>query len=552
MIGPGDELGGYEIIEKLGEGGMGVVFLAREPRLGRRVALKLIAPNLSSDPEFARRFEDEARSAAAIEHPNAVPIYTAGEDDGHLYLAMRFIDGTDVRAMLRSKGPVAPEIAALIVAEVGGALDAAHSLGLVHRDVKPANILVGGHEPMRAAYLTDFGLTKGLEESRAGLTGTGHWVGTIDYVAPEQMHGNRIDARTDVYALGCVLYELLTGAVPFGGSDVQKMWAHTNEQVPPLEMADRDLADRLDLVIARATAKDPDDRYPSAGDLGRAALSAVEGRAVAQSERSVATGAAAVGLTQGAEPTRSAPRPRPAPVAEPETRRLRQEPYPGTAVRTEDARESKASGGRAAVWIGAALVVAAGIVAGAVVLSGGSGGSTSTTRTVVQQQSAKEPAQNKVAQKQAPASNATSGETLPALTQAVDLGCACSMLQPDQADWSGPVHGKPYPRVYRTTFSGPSGEQLLVDWTPADEPTFGGAAESSQTLSHPQFGDVTEYTIGPGAVELVPCQVTPCTNIVVPLTPDSGWAVVAGGFEDPAVSEDLARQVALSLQYAPD
>ena len=188
-----------------------------------------------------------------------------------------------------------------MIAEIAAALDAAHSTGMVHRDVKPANILLEGGPGNGSSYLTDFGLTKGGEQATGPLTGTGQWVGTIDYVAPEQIQSGRVDARTDVYALGCVLYETLTGAVPYSGNDMQKMWGHVNEPFPALESGPR-MAPTASLaaVIARATAKDPDDRFPSAGDLANAARAPLSGAPVEVPEHSVATGAAAAGLAETA------------------------------------------------------------------------------------------------------------------------------------------------------------------------------------------------------------------------------------------------------------
>jgi serine/threonine-protein kinase len=247
-LGPDDRLAEFQIIRRLGEGGMGVVYLARDEHLDRRVALKVIAPQLAHDPEFQRRFEAEARNAAAIDDPHVVPVFSAGSADGKLFIAMRFVDGTDLRTVLSESGAIEPRAATTIVTEVASALDSAHAAGLVHRDVKPANILLTGRPGAGVAYLSDFGLTKGLQGGGTQLTGTGQWIGTLDYVAPEQMTTGRIDARTDVYALGCVLYEMVTGSVPFAGTDMQKMWNHVNEPVPPMEaMAPHP----LDPVIAR-------------------------------------------------------------------------------------------------------------------------------------------------------------------------------------------------------------------------------------------------------------------------------------------------------------
>ena len=300
----GSEIAGYRIEGVIGRGGMGVVYRATQRRLERSVALKLIAPAYAQDPEFRERFERESRIAASIEHPNVIPVHEAGEHDGLLFISMRFVDGTDLRALLSEEGSLAPGRTAALVSQVASALDAAHARGLVHRDVKPANVLVASGDH---AYLPDFGLSQHTA-SGAGLTATGQFVGTLDYIAPEQLAGERVDARTDVYSLGCVLFETLTGEVPFPrDSDPAKLWAHMNEPPPRATEVQPELSPRFEEVIARALAKHPADRYASAGDLGRAALAAVEGRDVSEPERGVATGQAAP--ADAAATARGQPRP---------------------------------------------------------------------------------------------------------------------------------------------------------------------------------------------------------------------------------------------------
>ncbi|HVF79069.1 MAG TPA: protein kinase [Solirubrobacteraceae bacterium] len=284
---PGDVFADHRIEGVAGRGGMGVVYRATELGLERIVALKVITPVLAQEEDFRKRFVAESKAAASIEHPNVIPVYHAGERDGVLFIVMRYIDGPDLRALVRAEGRLDPERAAHIVAQVGGALDAAHRHGLVHRDVKPANVLLGDDDQ---SYLTDFGLTKrSATTDGAGLSRAGGWVGTLGYVAPEQIRGERIDARTDVYALGCVLVHTLTGDAPYmRETDEATLWAHLNSP-PPSE----DVPPEFEGVIARALAKDPSDRYPSAGDLGRAALRAAGRSATAVPERNVGRGQAA-------------------------------------------------------------------------------------------------------------------------------------------------------------------------------------------------------------------------------------------------------------------
>ncbi|MDQ3607509.1 MAG: serine/threonine protein kinase, partial [Actinomycetota bacterium] len=289
---PGDRIAGCVVESELGRGGMGVVYRARQESLQRTVAVKVISPALAGDAGFARRFEREARLAASIEHPSVVPIHAAGEEDGRLYLVMRFVDGTDLFNEVASHGPLAPQRVARLAGQLAGALDAAHARGLVHRDVKPANVLLSGAGEDEHALLTDFGLTKEAA-GQSGLTATGQLLGTLDYVAPEQLDGRELDARTDVYALGCLLFECLTGHPPFAGTPAAKMYAHINSPPPAVEGLASALGARMDEALARAMAKEPAHRFPSAGDLGRALAAAVQDRPNAAPERSVAVGPAA-------------------------------------------------------------------------------------------------------------------------------------------------------------------------------------------------------------------------------------------------------------------
>jgi predicted ATPase len=272
---PGSVFAEYRVEELVGRGGMGVVHRAVEIALGRQVALKVIAPERASSKTFRERFEREARAAASLDHPNVVPVYAAGEHDGLLFIAMRYVAGVDLRSLLADGIGLEPRRAAGLVAQLGGALDAAHELGLVHRDVKPANVLVSGSGEAEHAYLTDFGVAK-HEAANPGLTGAGEWVGTLDYVAPEQLRGETVDGRVDVYALGCLLYETLTGQVPFPReNDLAKLWAHVSDPAPSALERAPEVPVALADVAERAMAKAPDDRFQTAGEMARAALAAV-------------------------------------------------------------------------------------------------------------------------------------------------------------------------------------------------------------------------------------------------------------------------------------
>jgi serine/threonine-protein kinase len=293
-LAPGDVFGGYRIEAVAGRGGMGVVYRAVQLDGGRVVALKLIASDRAADPEFRQRFQREQHLAAAIDHPNVVPVHGVGEEDGQLYLAMRYVRGTDLHELIRSEGPLSAARAAAIVRQVAAALDAAHAAGLVHRDVKPANVLVAGGGADERAYLSDFGLSR-LQASDTRLTQTGGWIGTTDFTSPEQLRGEHVDARADVYSLGCVLFTTLAGRPPFVRDTVPAtILAHLSD--PPPRATEIGAPEGFDRVIARALAKEPAERYPSAGDLARAADAAARGEPVTESERSVAVGPAAPGV----------------------------------------------------------------------------------------------------------------------------------------------------------------------------------------------------------------------------------------------------------------
>jgi streptogramin lyase len=274
----GTEFAGYRIDAVAGRGGMGVVYRATQLGLDRPVALKVIAAGLLGDPRVRERFLRESRAAAAIEHPNVIPIHASGEHLGRPYIVMRYVDGDDLRERVARCGRLGPADAAAIVAQVAHALDAAHEAGLVHRDVKAANILLDAHDH---AYLTDFGLARHTL-SDAGLTSPGGWVGTLDFVAPEQIRGERVDGRADIYALGCVLHFALTGEVPFPReSDEARLWAHVHTAPPAPSQIAEGVPPAFDDVVRRALAKRPEDRQSSAGELGEAALAAAAGAASA-------------------------------------------------------------------------------------------------------------------------------------------------------------------------------------------------------------------------------------------------------------------------------
>ena len=266
----GDEFAGYRLRSVLGRGGMSAVYQAENPRLGNVIALKILAPELAADDVFRTRFLEESRIAAAMNHPHVIPIHDMGSSGGLLYIAMRCVAGTDLRQMIAKRGPLPPDVAMFLLTQAARALDAAHRRGLVHRDVKPGNLLIErGSEDGEPdhLYLADFGITK-RAVSRSGLSSTGQFLGTVDYVAPEQIRGMAADGMADQYSLGCVLYECLTGRVPFEKDlDAAVIWAHVEEPPTRPTLLRPDLPPAVDGVFARVLAKQPGDRYENCRDF---------------------------------------------------------------------------------------------------------------------------------------------------------------------------------------------------------------------------------------------------------------------------------------------
>ena len=270
-LSPGAVVAGYRIDDQIGAGGMAVVYRARDVRLGRQVALKVLAPALAGDEEFRARFIREWRAATAVEHPHIIPVYAADEADGVLYIAMRLVNGGDLASLVRRTGPLAAGQTTAFMSAVASALDAAHSVGLVHRDIKPGNMLLDSASGLSDhVYLSDFGLTKSVAGATA-LTGTGTFMGTPDYVSPEQITDKGVDGRADQYALACVTVALLTGRPPYTRTEqMALLWAHMSDPAPSIAALRPELPQAVDAVIARGMAKSPDDRYPSCGAFAAA------------------------------------------------------------------------------------------------------------------------------------------------------------------------------------------------------------------------------------------------------------------------------------------
>ncbi|MGI8461611.1 MAG: protein kinase domain-containing protein [Solirubrobacterales bacterium] len=383
---PGTVFAGHRIEGIAGRGGMGVVYRATHLALDQVVALKVITPDLVGDDRFRARFQSESRIAASIRHPNVVSIHHAGEEEGLLFVTMDFVEGTDLRGLLDRDGWLEPAEAASILGQVAAALDAAHSRGLIHRDIKPANVLIeareegnhaGDHRRGSAvhAFLTDFGLARAID-AETGLTATGAFIGTLDYAAPEQIEGKRLDARTDVYALGCLLHEMLSGSTPFAKQTekVAKMFAHLSEPPPDLGELRPELPPELAAAVARSMAKDPEERFQSAGDLWRAVTAAIEKRA-APEQGTVATGEAAppeseIATEQVVAPLAVTEPSQPATATAPgRATETAPEPKPEPAPTAPLPRRDVAARRRRVALGGAALAVVA-VITGIVLLSG--------------------------------------------------------------------------------------------------------------------------------------------------------------------------------------
>jgi len=273
MLAPGSNFAGYEVESVVGAGGIGILYRARQVRLDRPVALKLVESDVARDPVIRERLRREARMVAALDHPNVVPLYAAGDEDGTVYIVTRWVEGTELGALIQRDGPLEPSRAARTAAQIAAALEVAHEQGLIHRDIKPSNVILTSEDHV---YLTDFGLAK-RAGTAVGLTRVDQMLGTVDYVAPEGIEGSEPDARGDIYSLGCVLFEMLTGEAPFAGQGggMAKMWAQVNAEVPSLRERRPEVSPALEDVMRRAMSKAPEDR-PTAAVFRTTVLAAVD------------------------------------------------------------------------------------------------------------------------------------------------------------------------------------------------------------------------------------------------------------------------------------
>jgi len=369
---PGTMIAGYRLDDRIGTGGMAMVFRARDEALGRTIALKILAPALTADGDFRERFARESRAASMVDHPNIIPVYAAGEDGGVLYLAMRYVSGGDLHSVVEREGPLSPGRAVSLLSPVASALDAAHRAGIVHRDVKPANVLVDV-SPGRPdhPYLSDFGLAK--RDTAAGLTMTGNFVGTAGFAAPEQISGHPARSESDQYALACVAYTMLTGSVPFEHRSPEAvLWAQMSEPSPLVTPLRPDLSPAVNEVIARGLARNPLDRYPSCGAFAGALRQALS--MAPDAARRSWSGAARGGHAGGVRRDRSGTPPGRAP-AHPSFPLAPPLASPPAVAGPSSRRSRKARRSRIAAGAGAVIVVIA--TAACVVLLRGTPGAPS-------------------------------------------------------------------------------------------------------------------------------------------------------------------------------
>lgn len=356
-------LGDFDILAEAGAGGMGIVYNAKQRSLGRLVALKVIRQDIANAPEYRERFLREARLAASVSHPNVVAVYDVGESDEHLWIAMQWVDGHDLRSVIANFGPRSPDRAVAVTCQIASALDAVHGAGLIHRDVKPANVLVRDVDQKDHAYLTDFGVAKPPEHAADQLTRTGSVVGTTGYLSPEQIRGAEPGPRSDLYALGCVFFETLTGKPPFSGdNELSVRWAHANDPRPKVADVRPDLDSRYDGFLAQALAVDPQDRFKSGRQMTEAlqAAHASQPSTLTAMQPPIAQPHAATAIGP------ATPLPSPTPTPLPQGQMM----YPAYGYTTPPPPSQPSRAGNPLVLLVLALIALAGIAVGALAAAG--------------------------------------------------------------------------------------------------------------------------------------------------------------------------------------
>jgi serine/threonine-protein kinase len=467
----GTEFAGYRIEGLLGRGGMGVVYRAEHPRLGVAIALKVMDPEIAMDEGFRERFVREARAAARIRHPNIIPVYDVGEWHGDLFIAMRYVEGDDLGTLLGKEGPLTTEQTCVIGRQIANALDAAHRSGLLHRDVKPGNILVEADadtDTGLTAYLSDLGLTKQVD-THGGVTGSGELLGTLDYIAPEQIDGSPVDGRADVYALACVLFECLTGSRPYvRENQAALLWAHLHDEVPRASALNPSLPKSVDAALARGMAKSPEDRFPTGRELVEALQAPSEGSTVIRRD------GAATKLTRGSAP--DAP--------------------------TVAASNGSRRGSRRAVVLGTALGIVLGGAAAAAVALLVSDDEPAGTRTVTEESPAGGTAETPVAASLTPFDR----ELLRHVPD--ELRESCRHAPPLSTDFDATVSCSPGGAVSSLTYSHARSGLLLHDQFMSSVSTAGLPA--SESGEDPTLAEVVQ-----ASTDLCAAGETPAVNAVV-------------------------------------
>jgi predicted Ser/Thr protein kinase len=529
----GTILGGCRIEEEVGRGGMGVVYRARQLRLDRPVAVKVLSPGLLQDEQFRVRFERESRIIAALEHPNIVPVHEAGEEGDLLFLVMRYVDGPDLGRLLAQAGRLSPERAVAVLEQVAAALDAAHSRGLIHRDVKPANVLLAGEGESEHAYLSDFGVTKIAAAEGSSLTRTGMFVGTLDYIAPEQLRGEVVDRRADVYALACLLFHCLTGHVPYPREDdMAKLYAHGHLPPPrPAEEVEGLGDSAFDDVVARGMAKDPAERFPSAGELARAARGALRG------ERPVAaaTVVAAAPAPTVATPLATAGAPAPA----------------ATVAGALPRRRRRRPGALVAVLAG--MLVALGAAAGGLAASGvlqdtapdpaqvgavseGSGEADGPDPTPAKPKKRERPRSKPVATATAEPVDTPAPPAEVTYSTYVPGSAGYEAEMPTGPDWTMESEQVINDAIFRTVTRRGDGMTVLIDYTPDEAATYSDPGRCEPT-THPLISSAQVCNFVGGA--LPQCQ-SGCVDYLLNQSPGGpGYGVLVGG-----AGTDEARMIA--------
>ncbi len=565
-LGPGERFGDFTVEELAGRGGMGVVYRATQNSLQRPVALKVISPHIADAADFRERFAQESRLAAGIDDPHVVSIYDAGELDEQSYIAMQWVDGRDLRAVLdehRDGLDVAHALS--ICAQIAQALEAAHRQGLVHRDVKPGNILVRYIGGRPHAYLTDFGVAKALDAAQPELTRTGYRIGTSGFMAPEQIRGDEPDGRADLYALGCVLFESLTGQRPFpAANENAESWAHANDPRPTPSQLRPGLDERYDEVVARAMAIDPDERFGSGAEFARSLEAIAAGQPL---PRPLDDLTAATAAMAGGEPAPAGYRPTQIERATP----LRPSAGMGPASTPAPPPERRRKGHRAALVL-AGAVAAAGIAVGAIAATGGFGGKdavTTPTAAAATKHATKKP-EPAPTPKKAPSKPTPKAQTTPtapsqstpttstpapapvAAPQFTEHSAFGYQAQiPTGSGWSEASDSQPTPgKLFRTSVRGPNGQFLIIDYTPEEKPAFGGRFISKRQVGQTAFGSATQYIFQGGT--LPECQRAKCVDYLVADPASSGGFGVLAGGPDFAVAQTIAQTTVESLTPPSD